>query len=88
MATPRHDSSSYLPVTGAAIAACRRLQQRVPDRLLGHERPERGLICEQRHGLRRPVFYRVTVAGAVEADQLLDMTTLRFAPAPPPAGLA
>lgn len=60
----------------------------MPDRLLAHERPDGGLICEQRHGLRRPVSYRVTAAGAIEADQLLGMTTLRFAPAPLPAGLA
>lgn len=58
MAAPRHDTSSCLPVTGAAIAAYRRLQQCVPDRLLAHERPDGGLICAQRHGLRRPVFYR------------------------------
>jgi hypothetical protein len=84
--TPRHPDSS-LPVTEAAIAAYRRLQTCVGARLLAYERPDGGLICEQDRGPGRAVFYPVTAAGTVESDQLLDWGTLRFAPAPLPAGL-
>jgi len=53
-------------VTDAAIAAYRRLQARVPERLLAHERPDGGLICERQRGRGRPAFYRITPTGAVE----------------------
>lgn len=75
-------------VTDAAVAAYRRLQGCVPAALLAYERPDGGLICEHRRGAGRPRFYRVTPAGAVEPDAVLDWATLRFAPAPLPRGLA
>jgi hypothetical protein len=83
----RHHAHNLPPVTDAAIAAYRRLQSCVGTRLLAYERPDGGLICEQDRGPGRAVFYRVTAAGTVEADQLLDWGTMRFAPAPLPAGL-
>jgi hypothetical protein len=83
-----HAHNDPPPVTDAAIAAYRRLQTCVAARLLAYERPDGGLICEHDRGPGRAVFYRVTPAGTVEADRLLDWSTLRFAPAPLPAGLA
>jgi hypothetical protein len=81
-------ATNTLPVTDAAIAAYRRLQACVCACLLAYERPDGGLLCEQRRGHGRPVFYRVTPTGTVEADHLLDWRTLRFTPAPLPPGLA
>ena len=55
--------------------------------LLAHPTRDGGLICEHLRDGCRPGFYRVTPAGAIEPDQVLDRRTLSFTPALLPAGL-
>lgn len=73
--------------TEAAVASFRLLESVVPGWLLAHETPDGGLICEHRRDGWRPGFYRVTAAGAIEPDEVLDRRTLRFVPALLPAAL-
>jgi hypothetical protein len=74
-------------VTDAAVASFRLLQSATPGFLLAHPARDGGLICEHLRDGCRPGFYRVTAAGAIEPDQVLDRRTLRFTPALLPAAL-
>jgi hypothetical protein len=74
-------------VTDAAVASFRLLQSATPGFLLAHPTCDDGLICEHLRDGCRPGFYRVTAAGAIEPDQVLDRRTLRFTPALLPAAL-
>jgi hypothetical protein len=74
-------------VTGAAVASFRLLQSATPGFLLAHPARDGGLICEHLRDGCRPGFYRVTPAGAIEPDRVLDRRTLRFVPALLPAAL-
>ena len=74
-------------VTHAAVVGFRLLESAVPGWVLAHETGDGGLICEHRRDGCRPSFYRVTAAGAIEPDQVLDRRTLRFTPALLPAAL-
>jgi hypothetical protein len=74
-------------VTPAAEVSFRLLRTAMPGLLLAHPTRDRGLICEHLREGCRPGFYRVTPAGAIEPDQVLDRRTLRFTPALLPAGL-
>jgi hypothetical protein len=73
--------------THAAVVSFRLLASVLPGWLLAHETLDGGLICEHRRDGCRPGFYRVTAAGAIEPDQVLDRSTLRFVPALLPAAL-
>jgi hypothetical protein len=72
-------------VTHAAEASFRLLRSATPGLLLAHPTRDGGLICEHLRDGCRPGFYRVTAAGAIEPDQVLDRRTLRFTPALLPA---
>jgi hypothetical protein len=85
-ATTHHCIPTRRPVTDAAIAGFRRLQDRLPFHVLAYEARDGGLICEHRRGRSRPVFYRVTPAGWIQPDQPLDWRTLRFTPRRPSVG--
>jgi hypothetical protein len=74
-------------VTDAAVVSFRLLQSATPGFLLAHPTRDGGLICEHLRDGCRPGFYRVTAAGAIEPDQVLDRRTLRFTPALLPAAL-
>lgn len=74
-------------VTHAAVVSFRLLESVLPGWALAHETGDGGLICEHRRDGCRPGFYRVTAAGAIETDQVLDRRTLRFTPALLPAAL-
>jgi hypothetical protein len=74
-------------VTDAAVASFRLLRSATPGFLLAHPTRDGGLICEHLRDGCRPGFYRVTAAGAIEPDQVLDRRTLRFTPALLPAAL-
>ena len=74
-------------VTHAAVVSFRLLESVLPGWLLAHETLDGGLICEQRRDGCRPGFYRVTAAGAIEPDEVLDRRSLRFIPALLPAAL-
>jgi hypothetical protein len=74
-------------VTHAAVVSFRLLQSTAPGFLLAHPTRDGGLICEHLRDGCRPGFYRVTAAGAIEPDQVLDRRTLRFTPALLPAAL-
>jgi len=74
-------------VTDAAAASFRLLRSATPGFLLAHPTRDGGLICEHLRDGCRPGFYRVTAAGAIEPDQVLDRRTLRFTPALLPAAL-
>ncbi len=74
-------------VTDAAVVSFRLLRSATPGLLLGHPARDGGLICEHLRDGCRPRFYRVTAAGAIEPDQVLDRRTLRFVPALLPADL-
>jgi hypothetical protein len=74
-------------VTDAAVASFRLLQSATPGFLLAHPARDGGLICEHLRDGCRPGFSRVTAAGAIEPDQVLDRRTLRFTPALLPAAL-
>ncbi|HEY1565676.1 MAG TPA: hypothetical protein VGF68_01615 [Solirubrobacteraceae bacterium] len=63
------------------------LRNATPGLLLAHPTRDGGLICEHVRDGCRPGFYRVTPAGAIEPDQVLDRRTLRFTAALLPAGL-
>jgi hypothetical protein len=63
------------------------LRSATPGLLLAHPTRDGGLICEHLRDGCRPGFYRVTAAGGIEPDQVLDRRTLRFTPALLPAGL-
>jgi hypothetical protein len=63
------------------------LRNATPGLLLAHPTRNGGLICEHVRDGCRPGFYRVTPAGAIEPDQVLDRRTLRFTAALLPAGL-
>jgi hypothetical protein len=63
------------------------LRNATPGLLLAHPTRDGGLICEHLRDGCRPGFYRVTPAGAIEPDQVLDRRTLRFTAALLPAGL-
>jgi hypothetical protein len=76
-----------LVVTHAAVVGFRLLESVLPGWLLAHETRDGGLICEHRRDGCRPGFYRVTAAGAIEPDEVLDRRTLRFIPALLPAAL-
>jgi hypothetical protein len=79
---PSHDC-----VTHAAVVSFRLLESVLEGWLLAHETRDGGLICEHRRDGCRPGFYRVTAAGAIEPDRVLDRRTLRFVPALLPAAL-
>jgi hypothetical protein len=81
-ATPTIES-----VTDAAVVSFRLLQTATPGLLLAHPSHDGGLICEHLRDGCRPGFFRVTGAGAIEPDQVLDRRTLRFMPALLPAAL-
>jgi hypothetical protein len=74
-------------VTHAAVLSFRLLQSATPGFLLAHPTRDGGLICEHLRDGCRPGFYRVTAAGAIEPDEVLDRRTLRFTPALLPAAL-
>jgi hypothetical protein len=74
-------------VTHAAVVSFRLLEGVLPGWVLAHETGEGGLICEHRRDGCRPGFYRVTAAGGIEPDQVLDRRTLQFVPALLPAAL-
>jgi hypothetical protein len=74
-------------VTHAAVVSFRLLQSVTAGFLLAHPTRDGGLICEHLRDGCRPGFYRVTAAGAIEPDQVLDRRTLRFTPALLPAAL-
>jgi hypothetical protein len=74
-------------VTHAAVVSFRLLESVLEGWLLAHETRDGGLICEHRRDGCRPGFYRVTAAGAIEPDRVLDRRTLRFVPALLPAAL-
>lgn len=74
-------------VTDAAVAGFRLLQSATTGFMLARPTRDGGLICEHLRDGRRPGFYRVTPAGAIEPDQVLDRRTLRFTPALLPAAL-
>jgi hypothetical protein len=74
-------------VTHAAEVSFRLLRGVTPGLLLAHPTRDGGLICEHLRDGCRPGFYRVTAAGVIEPDQVLDRRTLRFTPALLPAGL-
>ncbi len=81
-------ASPYLDtVTHAAVVSFRLLQSVLPGLTLAHETGDGGVICEHRRDGCRPGFYRVTAAGSIEPDQVLDRRTLRFVPALLPAAL-
>jgi hypothetical protein len=63
------------------------LRSATPGLLLAHPTRDGGLICEHLRDGCRPGFYRVTPAGAIEPDQVLDRRTLSFTPALLPAEL-
>jgi hypothetical protein len=81
-ATPTIES-----VTDAAVVSFRLLQAATPGLLLAHPSRDGGLICEHLRDGCRPGFYRVTGAGAIEPNQVLDRRTRRFTPALLPAAL-
>jgi hypothetical protein len=74
-------------VTTAAEVSFRLLRDATPGLLLAHPTRDGGLICEHLRDGCRPGFYRVTAAGAIEPDQVLDRRTLRFTAALLPAAL-
>jgi hypothetical protein len=74
-------------VTDAAVVSFRLLQSATPGLLLAHPTRDGGLICEHLRDGCRPGYYRVTGAGAIEPDQVLDRRSLRFVAALLPAGL-
>jgi hypothetical protein len=74
-------------VTHAAAVSFRLLQSATPGLLLAHPARDGGLICEHLRAGSRPGFYRVTPAGAIEPDEVLDRRTLRFTPALLPSAL-
>ena len=74
-------------VTHAAQDSFRLLRSVMPGLLLAHPARDGGLVCEHLRDGCRPGFYRVTAAGAIEPDQVLDRRTLRFTPALLPAEL-
>jgi len=74
-------------VTHAAAVSFRLLRSATPGLLLAHPTRDGGLICEHLRDGCRPGFYRVTAAGAIEPDQVLDRRTLGFTPALLPAAL-
>jgi hypothetical protein len=63
------------------------LRSTTPGLLLAHPTRDGGLICEHLRDGCRPGFYRVTAAGAIEPDQVLDRRSLRFVAALLPAEL-
>lgn len=81
-AAPVIDSATH-----AAVAGFRLLQSVTTGFLLARPTRDGGLICEHLRDGYRPAFYRVTAAGAIEPDQVLDRRTLRFTPALLPAAL-
>ena len=85
LASPAAPSADL--VTHAAVVSFRLLESVLPGWLLAHETLDGGLICEQRRDGCRPGFYRVTAAGAIEPDEVLDRRSLRFIPALLPAAL-
>jgi hypothetical protein len=84
-ATPVAPSADL--VTHAAVVSFRLLESVLPGWLLAHETRDGGLICEHRRDGCRPGFWRVTAAGAIEPDEVLDRRTLSFIPALLPAAL-
>lgn len=74
-------------VTDAAAAGFRLLQSATTGFMLARPTRDGGLICEHLRDGYRPAFYRVTAAGAIEPDQVLDRRTLSFTPALLPAAL-
>jgi hypothetical protein len=81
-ATPTIES-----VTDAAVVSFRLLRTATPGLLLAHPTRDGGVICEHLRDGCRPGFYRVTAAGAIEPDQVLDRRVMRFMPALLPAPL-
>lgn len=74
-------------VTHAAVVSFRLLRSATAGFLLAHPTRDGGLICEHLRDGCCPGFYRVTAAGAIEPDQVLDRRTLRFTPALLPGAL-
>ena len=81
-ATPTIES-----VTHDAVVSFRLLQAATPGLLLAHPTRDGGLVCEHLRDGCRPGFYRVSAAGAIEPDQVLDRRIMRFVPALLPAAL-
>ncbi len=74
-------------VTDAAVVSFRLLRSATPGLMLAHPTRDGGVICEHLRDGCRPGFYRITPAGAIEPDQVLDRRILRFVPALLPAAL-
>jgi hypothetical protein len=74
-------------VTRDAEVSFMLLRDALPGLLLAHPARDGGLICEHLRDGCRPGFYRVTAAGAIEPDQVLDRRTLSFTSALLPAAL-
>jgi hypothetical protein len=85
LASPTAPSADL--VTHAAVVSFRLLESVLTGWVLAHETPDGGLICEHRRDGCRPGFYRVTAAGAIEPDEVLDRRTMRFVPALLPPAL-
>jgi hypothetical protein len=80
-------TSAIESVTHDVVVSFRLLQTATPGLLLAHPTRGGGLICEHLRDGCRPGFYRVTAAGAIEPDQVLDRRIMRFTPALLPAAL-
>ncbi|HTU94909.1 MAG TPA: hypothetical protein VMF14_03645 [Solirubrobacteraceae bacterium] len=74
-------------VTHDAEVSFMLLRDALPGLLLAHPARDGGVICEHLRDGCRPGFLRVTGAGAIEPDRVLDRRTLSFTPALLPAEL-